>query len=98
MIDKLSSDYFQMKGNAASKSPTIQDAALTSTVLNEPETSQDRQKNNGKISERVRKKSWYNVIYPSYKTRSQTFKKLFKDVPNDERLVVGRLNVFKYRW
>lgn len=79
-----------MKGNAPSKPSAIQEVSLTSTVLNEPEIIQDRHKNNGKISERVRKKSWYNVIYPSYKSRSQTLKKLFKDVPNDERLIVGK--------
>lgn len=79
-----------MKGISPSKPSAIQEASLSSTVLNDPEIIQDRHKSNGKISERVRKKSWYNVIYPSYKSRSQTFKKLFKDVPNDERLIVGK--------
>lgn len=42
------------------------------------------------LSERVKRKSWYNVIYPSYKSRSETFKKLFKEVPDDERLIIGK--------
>ncbi|SPP79239.1 blast:GRAM domain-containing protein 1B [Drosophila guanche] len=41
-----------------------------------------------RLSERAKKKSWYNVIYPNYKSRAEDFKKLFKDVPNDERLIV----------
>lgn len=45
-----------------------------------------------KLAERAKKKAWYNVIYPSYKSRSEDFKKLFH-VPDDERLVVGELQV-----
>lgn len=32
--------------------------------------------------------SWFNSFYPTYKSRSEDFKKLFGDVPADERLVV----------
>lgn len=46
-------------------------------------------KHSSKVSERAKKKSWYSVLYPSYKSRSEDFKKLFKGVPDDERLVVG---------
>ncbi|XP_037810360.1 protein Aster-B isoform X2 [Lucilia sericata] len=48
----------------------------------------DKIKNVTRLSERAKKKSWYNVLYPNYKSRSQDFKKLFKEVPNDERLIV----------
>ncbi|GLV31450.1 GRAM domain containing 1B [Carabus blaptoides fortunei] len=42
-----------------------------------------------KTSDRPKKKSsWYNVLYPTYKSRSEDFKRIFKDVPDDERLVV----------
>ncbi|XP_018565494.1 GRAM domain-containing protein 1B isoform X2 [Anoplophora glabripennis] len=34
-----------------------------------------------------KKSSWFN-FYPSYKSRSEDFKRLFKEVPDDERLVV----------
>lgn len=50
----------------------------------------EKSKSCSKISERAKQKSWYNVIYPSYKARSEQFKKLFKDVPDDQRLIVGR--------
>jgi hypothetical protein len=46
-------------------------------------------KHPSKQAERAKKKAWYNVLYPSYKSRSEDFKKLFKDVPDDERLIVG---------
>ncbi|XP_030383457.1 serine-rich adhesin for platelets isoform X2 [Scaptodrosophila lebanonensis] len=45
-------------------------------------------KTTSRLSERAKKKSWYNVIYPNYKSRAEDFKKLFKEVPNDERLIV----------
>ncbi|CAH1173491.1 unnamed protein product [Phaedon cochleariae] len=35
-----------------------------------------------------KKSSWFNSFYPSYKNKSEDFKKLFKEVPDDERLVV----------
>lgn len=37
-----------------------------------------------------KKSSWYNVLYPTYKSRSEDFRRIFKDVPDDERLVVGK--------
>ncbi|XP_059052971.1 protein Aster-A-like, partial [Achroia grisella] len=35
-----------------------------------------------------KKKSWYNALYPTYKSKSDDFKRLFKDLPDDERLIV----------
>ncbi|KAB7506066.1 GRAM domain-containing protein 1B [Armadillidium nasatum] len=35
-----------------------------------------------------KKASWYNVLNPTYKSRSEELKKLFKDLPSDERLIV----------
>lgn len=66
----------------------------TSSDFNKSTTQVDAEKPKAasKISERAKKKSWYNVLYPSYKSRSEDFKKLFKEVPDDERLVVGEWN------
>jgi len=37
-----------------------------------------------------KKKSWFSNFYdPTYKSRSEDFKRIFKDVPPDERLIVG---------
>ncbi|XP_061394630.1 protein Aster-B [Musca vetustissima] len=57
-------------------------------AYNLTDPSSDKAKNVSRLSERAKKKSWYNVLYPNYKTRSQEFKRLFKDVPADERLIV----------
>ncbi|CAB3365406.1 Hypothetical predicted protein [Cloeon dipterum] len=35
-----------------------------------------------------KKSSWYSALYPTYKTRSEGFKRTFKELPADERLVV----------
>lgn len=40
------------------------------------------------MAERAKKKSWYSVLYPSYKSRCEDFKKLFKEVPDYDRLIV----------
>lgn len=40
------------------------------------------------MAERAKKKTWYSVLYPSYKSRCEDFKKLFRDVPDDDRLIV----------
>ncbi|CAG5002643.1 unnamed protein product [Parnassius apollo] len=37
---------------------------------------------------RTKKKSWYNSLYPTYKSKSEDFKRLFKDLPDEERLIV----------
>ncbi|CAG9562312.1 unnamed protein product [Danaus chrysippus] len=37
---------------------------------------------------RSKKKSWYNSLYPTYKSKCDDFKRLFKDLPDDERLIV----------
>lgn len=40
-----------------------------------------------------KKSSWFNQFYPTYKSRSGDFKRIFKEVPDDERLVVGEFNI-----
>ncbi|XP_041980285.1 protein Aster-B-like [Aricia agestis] len=37
---------------------------------------------------RAKKKSWYNSLYPTYKSKCDDFRRLFKDLPDDERLIV----------
>lgn len=44
---------------------------------------------------RMKKKMWYQQIFStSYKTRSGDFKRIFKDLPPKERLIVGKFHVF----
>jgi hypothetical protein len=49
----------------------------------------DVKKSQKTLGEKAKKKNWYNVIYPSYKSRTEDFKKLF-NIPEDERLLVGK--------
>ena len=42
---------------------------------------------------RAKKTSWYNALYPSYKSRSEDFKKIFTTLPSNERLIVGKFFV-----
>lgn len=41
-------------------------------------------------TDRVKKKhAWYHALYPTYKSRNEDFKRLFRGVPPEERLIVG---------
>lgn len=42
----------------------------------------------GKAEKKRKSSSWYSVLSPTYKSRSEDYKKIFKDIPNDERLIV----------
>lgn len=40
---------------------------------------------------RKKKTPWYSALYPTYKSRSEDFKRIFKNViPPEERLIVGQ--------
>ena len=41
-----------------------------------------------------KKKSWYNALYPTYKSRADDFKKIFSALPQEEKLIVGRHKIF----
>lgn len=41
-----------------------------------------------KEKKKRRSLSWYNVLSPSYKSRTEDFKRIFKDLPDSERLIV----------
>lgn len=68
----------------------------TSSELHLPPPEYNRTESTGSCKERKdpartkKKSAWYSVLYPTYKSRSEDYKKIFKDVPDDERLVVGR--------
>ncbi|KAK5650618.1 hypothetical protein RI129_001647 [Pyrocoelia pectoralis] len=48
-----------------------------------------KERKDGRSVEKVKRKSaWYNAFYPTYKSKSEDFKRIFRDVPDDERLVV----------
>ncbi|KAF5288676.1 hypothetical protein FQA39_LY15318 [Lamprigera yunnana] len=45
-------------------------------------------KENRPIEKVKRKSAWYSALYPTYKSKSEDFKRIFREVPDDERLVV----------
>lgn len=75
------SDNTQVNQNAA--------AGAAAGALSKSPSTGSVGKTKNKVPNQAKKKSWYSVFYPSYKSRSADFKKLFKDVPDDERLLVG---------
>ncbi|KAG5865343.1 hypothetical protein JTB14_014369 [Gonioctena quinquepunctata] len=66
-------------GSSTERMPPQHDSKIESSIS----LSKERRGARGK-----KKTSWFNPFYPSYKSRSEDFKKLFKDIPDDERLVV----------
>ncbi|XP_047104393.1 protein Aster-B-like isoform X1 [Schistocerca piceifrons] len=76
-------DTFEDSISRSSDSSQVAD--LTRSISHD--SSKERKESRG--SDRSKKKSsWYNVLYPTYKSRSEDFKRLFKDVPQEERLIV----------
>ncbi|XP_071575729.1 protein Aster-B isoform X1 [Temnothorax nylanderi] len=87
---RLNSDSAIKESFRANKSDDQQDIisrSSDSADLNKSLTHESKKE--ARSSDRSKKKSsWYNVLYPTYKSRSEDFKRIFKDVPDDERLVV----------
>lgn len=88
----------QVPQHAAGDAASIasQSDSLTSLTSTRPSDAQAKiatSPNAAKIPEgsRSKKKSWYSSLYPTYKSRSDDFKRLFKELPDDERLIVGKI-------
>lgn len=88
-------EYSRLNSDSSAKElrANKSDDQLSQDVTNKSSDSADLSKSHdgkkeSRSSERSKKKSWYNVLYPTYKSRSEDFKRIFKDVPDDERLVV----------
>ncbi|XP_053971245.1 protein Aster-B-like isoform X1 [Hylaeus anthracinus] len=87
---KVNSDSALKESNNVNKLDEHQmnDAANKSSDSSQAVKISHEGKKETRGSERKKKPSWYNVLYPTYKSRSEDFKRIFKDVPDDERLVV----------
>ncbi|XP_029661307.1 protein Aster-B-like [Formica exsecta] len=89
---RLNSDSSAKESSRANKSDDqlsqdLINRSSDSAELNKSSSHENKKESRG--SDRSKKKSsWYNVLYPTYKSRSEDFKRIFKDVPDDERLVV----------
>lgn len=85
---RLNSDSGSRDSHSMNKSDD-QDAVSRSSESMEAAKGSHEGKKEPKSGDRSKKKpSWYNALYPTYKSRSENFKRIFKDVPADERLVV----------
>ncbi|XP_051765345.1 protein Aster-B isoform X13 [Ctenopharyngodon idella] len=82
MVEK-SSDH------SSDKSPSTPEQAVQRTYSQSLHTTRPGGKNS-KSHKRLSKKSqsWYNVLSPTYKQRNEDFRKLFKQLPDTERLIV----------
>uniref|UniRef100_A0A671PD08 GRAM domain-containing protein 1B-like n=1 Tax=Sinocyclocheilus anshuiensis TaxID=1608454 RepID=A0A671PD08_9TELE len=75
MVEK-SSDH------SSDKSPSTPEQAIQRTYSQSLHTTRPAGKNSKKSQ------SWYNVLSPTYKQRNEDFRKLFKQLPDTERLIV----------
>nr|XP_019552186.2 protein Aster-B-like isoform X1 [Aedes albopictus] len=76
-------------GSKSSDSGTLASAVDGGAGKPTSEKANDKNSKSQKnLTERAKKTPWYNAIYPSYKSRTEDFKKLFKEVSDDERLIV----------
>lgn len=81
--------------NSSSDTTKVDGCASSTGLSKSPSSGSVSSKSKNKIPNQAKKKSWYSVFYPSYKSRSADFKKLFKDVPDEERLLVGECNTIE---
>jgi len=71
--------------NASSRSSNLESIPGDSSLGG----NSNKEKKEPRTVEKIKKKSaWYSALYPTYKSKSEDFKRIFKDVPDDERLVV----------
>ncbi|XP_065117369.2 protein Aster-B isoform X4 [Paramisgurnus dabryanus] len=75
--------------HSSDKSPSTPEQAVQRTYSQSIHNTRPAGKNS-KSLKRLSKKSqsWYNVLSPTYKQRNEDFRKLFKQLPDTERLIV----------
>ncbi|XP_052387933.1 protein Aster-B isoform X5 [Carassius gibelio] len=83
VLQNVETDTMVEKGSEqsdTSKSPSTPEQLVTRTL------SGLSTRSGGKNSKKSQ--SWYNVLSPTYKQRNEDFRKLFKQLPDTERLIV----------
>ncbi|XP_051257494.1 protein Aster-B-like isoform X2 [Dicentrarchus labrax] len=88
MVEKGSSD--QASPTTPEQQQSSQHQRTYSQSVHPTNTSTRSSGKNSKSHKRHTKKSqsWYNVLSPTYKQRNEDFRKLFKQLPDTERLIV----------
>lgn len=91
---KPSSDGSSQHSSSPSDTSQLNPSPSGGALPKSPSSGSLGKASKNKVPNQAKKKSWYSVFYPSYKSRSADFKKLFKDVPDEERLLVGEIYFF----
>ncbi|XP_036380191.1 protein Aster-B isoform X3 [Megalops cyprinoides] len=68
--------------HSSDKSPSTPEQVVQRTYSQSVHSARSSSKNSKKSQ------SWYNVLSPTYKQRNEDFRKLFKQLPDTERLIV----------
>ncbi|KAM6970430.1 protein Aster-B isoform 2-T2 [Aplochiton taeniatus] len=86
MVEKGSSDPSSDKTPPAAEPLAQQQQQHQRTYSQSLHTTTSTARSGGKNSKKSQ--SWYNVLSPTYKQRNEDFRKLFKQLPDTERLIV----------
>ncbi|KAK7082786.1 Protein Aster-B [Halocaridina rubra] len=82
LVDSMSRSSESSRSIEAPRTPEIGNS-VNGVIIKERKESRD-----SKSSDKKSNKSWYKMLNPTYKSRSEDLKRLFKDLPSDERLIV----------
>ncbi|XP_064104679.1 protein Aster-B-like [Macrobrachium nipponense] len=84
LLDSVSRSSESSRSVEAPRTPEI-GSSINGVVIKERERKESR---DSKSSDKKSNKAWYKMLNPTYKSRSEDLKRLFKDLPSDERLIV----------
>ncbi|XP_035380885.1 protein Aster-B isoform X4 [Electrophorus electricus] len=70
------------------KSPSIPEQLVSRSYSTQSTRSTSKISKYDRINLIKKSQSWYNVLSPTYKQRNEDFRKLFKQLPDTERLIV----------
>ncbi|XP_076457671.1 protein Aster-B-like [Babylonia areolata] len=82
ILDKCSEKSLDLNLSVDSWNGTVSEGGSRSVEQTASSTSKNSK------SDKKKKASWYSMLSPTYKSRSEDFRKTFKDIPKDERLIV----------
>lgn len=82
ILDKCSEKSLDLNLSVDSWNGTVSEGGSRSAEQTASSTSKNSK------SDKKKKPSWYSMLSPTYKSRSEDFRKTFKDIPKDERLIV----------
>ncbi|XP_042231362.1 protein Aster-B-like isoform X3 [Homarus americanus] len=82
LLDSTSRSSESSRSVEAPRTPEI-GTNFNGVLIKERKESRD-----SKSGDKKSNKAWYKMLNPTYKSRSEDLKRLFKDLPSDERLIV----------